>query len=368
MKINYLKIINMLKNPKNTTVNPENISDALKIISNSKSTALSTANRLRQGISSNVLSQLTTSQGAKFNTLQRTEQANIVKDLLNMPKDIEEAITFIIFKAKKPSAESLMILLTQKKQKVNTDLIKQMIGENSKETMDKLIKLFNQAPGGSENTKQIKDILTLLSQVTPKREASANEVLTNFILLYLPFAPLSEKQKLEVAIEDINIEEIKAKDEEKSELEKTMLVIYINTENLGRFRVAIIINPDFSLRIDIENYPEKGSDPKGVQQITEKIIQEIDRQIKKDKIKAKTEFLMHPVGASASFSAQSNDSSNSSRMGTADPEKSKRNAVIAPSKDINPVAIVAANKISQIILETDESISLLNARKDMAQE
>lgn len=370
MKIDYLKIINnFVKSTQASGVATEGINKTLKTASEAK-------NMPHTNVSANQNAVVTLNKDVRFNSINRLEQARLIKELLNLPNEIEELFSFLLYK--KVSSETLETLLKQTDQKLNTDLIKQMLQENSKESLNKLLKLFQQAPGGTQNTDQIKDILALLSQVTPKQNASAQEILTNLTLLYLPWLPLSEKQDIEIRFE-------KRESKEEDDSEQTVLVVYITTINLGRFRISIILNKDYSIKIEINCICEEknkkadcelrlgnplfrlsiekegggGGDESATvmpllasnqAEYLEKILKRINEQARKDKINASTEIFI-------------------SEEKEKEPSKEcKREVIISTAKEVSPVLIIMAQKIAKIILETDERISLLQERERMSSE
>lgn len=331
MKIDYLKIINnFVKNTQTSGVANEGINEAVKTTPEAKKTTQTSA-----PANQNIV--IVQNQEVKFTSINRIEQAKLIKELLNLPKDIEELFSFLVYK--KVSAETLETLLKQN-QKLNTALIKQTLEENSKESLNKLLKLFQQAPGGTQNTEQIKDILTLLSQVLPKKDASSQEILTNLTLLYLPWIPLAEKQDIEIRIE-------KRKRQEDDESEQTALVIYITTINLGRFRISIILSKDYSIKIEIENTENQAEQAEQKTEYLEKILKGINEQTRKDKINAKSELIVISEAEELL-------------------EEKKREVIISPAKEVSPILVITAQKIAKIILETDEKISLLKKREEMA--
>ena len=335
MKINYLKIINnFVKNTQTSSVVGEGIDDLLKTASGGK-------NAIQKNITSNQKTLLNSNQDIKFNSINRMEQAALIKELLKLPGEMDELFSLLVYK--KISPETSETLLKQN-QKLSTDLIKELLENNSKESLNKLLKLFQQAPGGTQNTEQLKEVLSLLSRITPKKEASPQQLLTNLTLLYLPWLPLSEKQHIEILFEKLNRKE-EEKEEENSE--QTVLVIYITTINLGRFKVSIILNKDYSIKIEI-NYLETEKNEKKKEYL-EKILKGINEQTRKDKIKARIEFTFCETGTNEINSLS----------------QKNREVIISPTKDVSPVLIIAAQKIAKIILETDEKISLLQEREKM---
>jgi hypothetical protein len=329
MKINYFKIINtFVQNAASAGVESKNTPETAQVLPKAvPQTAVSQTNL------ANLL------QDIKFNAINRANQANMIRELLNLPKGIEELLSMLV--SKNASSQDIEALLRQAGQKLNTDLIKQLLETNSKDSMDKLIKLFQQAPGGTQNADQMKEIMALLYQITPKKEASAQEILTNLTLLYLPLMPLAEKQNVEIKIE----EREKSKESESDEI---MLVVYVSTINLGRFRITIILAKDGLIKIEIENFCEENQENR--KEYLEEILKLINNQARKDKINATTELMV------------------SEQKQNAEKPQIKREIVLSPVKEISPILVLVAQKTAKIIIETDEKASLLEARKGMREE
>ncbi len=275
---------------------------------------------------------------AKYNVISLENQAKLIKQLLSFPDDIESLLS--TFLSEKTSEEIMETLLKQPEQTINISLIKEMLGNNSKQSMDKLIKLFQQLYGGTQNTEQLKEIMSLLSQITPKKDSTPQEVIKNLILLYLPWFPLAEKQDLQIRFEKHN-------SSEEEDSEQTALVIYISTINLGRFKVVILLNLS-SIKIQIENYEKESQGEKNRKDYLEKILSEINMQTRKDKIQTTTELLI-------SEQKEAKEAQ----------EERKREVVISPVGKISPVVIIVAQKIAKIILEMDEKASLIEKRREM---
>jgi len=329
MKIDYFKIINtFVKGALASGVENKGINENFKAAPEAK-------NMLQTNVLANQNALLNLSQEIKFNSINRMEQARLIKDLLKLPGEIEELFSLLVYK--NISSETLEALLKQN-QKLNMDLIREILEKNSKESLNKLLKLCGQTSGGAQNTDQIKDILALLSQIIPKKEASAHEILTNLTLLYLPWLPLSEKQDIEIRIE-------KRKNKEDDDSEQTALVIYITTINIGVFKISIVLNKDSSVKIEIEATQEK--DNEKIKANINKILKKINQQARKDKINVSTELFICEAGE--------NEINSTSQK--------KREVVISPTKEISPILVIMAQKIAKIILEMDEKISLLQKRE-----
>jgi len=339
MKINIFNIVdNLIKNTQGKN-SPDNVNDAQKLKFD-----------LRTPVQINIKTPQTTviaeTAVVRFSSINSTDNSKLVKNLFNLPEDIQQLLKEI--SGLKGADTTLQELLKQPNLKIDTDLIRQMLEGNSKDALNKLLKLTQQTSLEKQSSDQLKDILSLLNSLTPKKNATPQEVLTNLILLYLPYLPLSEKQKLEIELEKRGSNSgQEGEEEEKSE--QTALVIYIQTVNLGRFKITILVSQNFSVKIEIENIDTKENTEKN-QKYLEKIIEEINHNSRKDKINAKTELVVYEEDAQKEEMLK---------------ENLKREVVISHAKEVSPVLVITAQKISGIVIETDEKISLIANREKM---
>jgi len=273
----------------------------------------------------------------KAQALNRMEQAAFLRELLNLPKDIREILAFLA--GKDVSAELLTTLLKSETIKITPEMLQKLLESNSKEVISKLIKLLQQPQQNAQNYDQLKQMMALLNQFVPTKDATAQEVLTRFLLLYLPWLPLMEHQKVEVAFE-------KRKSASDEEDEQLAVVIYVSTINLGRFKITIMVNKVNKPDILIENISESGEKSEEQAKALENILKTVNKEIKEDKIEAKTYL---------SVIKQENHK-----------ETPERKVTITKMSPVSPLALVIAQKIARIILEADEKISLLQKRQEMA--
>jgi len=343
MKINIFNIVdNLIKNTQGKN-SPENVNDASKTHFEMKTPVYS-----NQKTSNTTV--LTETTAIKLTVVNNTDSSKLLKNLFNIPDDIQQLLNELVNKkgANIPPEE----LLKQPNLKIDTDLIKQMLEGNSKEALNKLLKLTQQTAQEKQSTDQLKDILSLLNALTPKKNATSQEVLTNLILLYLPWIPLHEKQKLEINFEKREGNDGEEGEENEKKSEQTALVIYIQTLNLGRFKISILISQNFSIKIEIENTDIKENTEQNKKYL-DRIIEEINDNSRKDKINAKTELVVYEETHEKEELKQ---------------ENVKREVVISHAKEVSPVLIITAQKISRIVIETDEKISLLLNREKMLPE
>jgi hypothetical protein len=80
---------------------------------------------------------------------------------------------------------------------------------------------------------QIAEILGMIGQMSGKVQASPQEALQTLILLYLPWQPLPPRQKFELELQAGTYEETGGEDT------ASILVLYLQTNTLGRFRLML---------------------------------------------------------------------------------------------------------------------------------
>ena len=279
----------------------------------------------------------------KAQLLNRNQQAALMKELLNLPKDLKQLLASL--SDNKTSPQAMTRLLQSNAFRINPEIIQQLLETNSKEVINKLIRLIQQNPINTQSYEQLKPLLALLSKITPARDASPQEILTHLLVLYLPWLPLMEQQKILVKFEK--------KKSGGSEEEKIAMVIYISTINLGRFKVTIIIDKDKKLDIHIEhisedNENESEEQAKERKKLLDQILKNFNSEIKEERIKAKTYI---------SEVKQKNFE-----------DTGEQDVTVAKVNSITPAILVAAQKIARIILEIDEKICLQEKRKSRIDE
>lgn len=241
--------------------------------------------------------------------LNRPEQAFLMKEMLKIPQDIQQLLT----------------LLDSKGQPITPEIIKLLLESNSREVISKLIKLIQQDPYNSQNHEQLKQLMSLISQIVPSKDASAQEILTHLTLLYLPWLPLSEQQKIRIEFE-------KKQSGNPEEDDSVVMVVFISTINLGRFKVTLLIEKNQMLSIFIQNTELEEKD------VLKEIYKEIKKGLKEEHINAETHM---------SVVKQKNFT-----------KSEKQDVTISQMKSISPPLIIASQRIARIILEYDERASI----------
>lgn len=317
MNINFNNINNILKSAVPADAGPVKNPQELAVQNN--------LNQNRQE-----LPQLNSELNIKFNNLNRLQQAMLLKEILNLPKEWNELMSLIVYKEISP--ENLLKLLQENQKGVTPEEIKKLLETNSRETLNKLLKFAQPAQGNWHNFDQVKDIMALVNQIAPNQTKQPEQILKDIILTYLPWFPLAQQQDIQLSFE---IGQSGSDDEEAS------LVIYITTINLGKFKAVLGIKSDNSVDIDIENDLPDSED----KTVTEEILKRINNDMSENKIPAKTGICVtKPTSA---------------------PKFEQREVSIHPTSKISPVIMMAAHTIIKIIFEFDEKFSLLKTRQEM---
>ncbi|MFH0702797.1 MAG: hypothetical protein V2B14_04575 [bacterium] len=270
----------------------------------------------------------------QLNNLTPVQQSVFIKALLNLPKEWQELLSLLIYKDITP--ETLIKLMESQDKKIKMQEIKDLLETNSKEAVNKLLKLIRLTPENPKNIEQIKEAINTISQII-QPNSTYHEILTNIILLYLPWIPLQQQQDLSLKFE-------KRQSEEEENKKEIALIIYVTTLSLGKFKITIMLNQDNSLNINIENEEKEKSQP-----YIKQILDTIDQEMLTQKVPAKTQFYVY----------KPNDNQ----------EKEKgREVSLQPTSSISARIMIVAHSLVKIIFELDEKISLLNNREKMALE
>lgn len=184
----------------------------------------------------------------KMNHLENTEKSLYIKDLMNLPKEMEEML-LTLQNNTKSMAEVSKIL----SKNVNIATLAEMMQKNGKEAMNKLILTMAEASKqGITDTTQLKDAIKYINaSVSVAGQDNPNLIIKNFMLMYLPWLPLREGVDFELEIESSS---------SGDDGEETSVTILISTVNYGNIKVTLILNTQNSIDILInccEKFPKQ---------------------------------------------------------------------------------------------------------------
>lgn len=180
----------------------------------------------------------------KMNVMASFDRGLYIKDLMNMPKDIEEVL--VLIQNETATEQQATKLLNTK---VSLSTLAELIQAGGKEAMNKLVLVMaNSAKQGITDLSQIKDAIKLINaSVSVASQDNPNQVLKSFMLLYLPWLPLQEGVDFDLEI---------AGSDSGGEEGETSITILISTRNFGNVKVTLILVAGNSVSI-IVNCSEK---------------------------------------------------------------------------------------------------------------
>ena len=169
-------------------------------------------------------------QSLQMNHLESLETALYIKDLMKLPKDMKELLTFVQ-KAMAPTAPETEQLLSTD---IDLSKIALLFQQNGKEAVTKLIMaMSNAAKQGITDMTQIKDVMKLINaSVSVAGDKNPNQALKSLMLLYLPWLPLQEGVGFDLEVESKN---------GGAEDSDCIITITISTKNYGNIKATLIL-------------------------------------------------------------------------------------------------------------------------------
>lgn len=186
----------------------------------------------------------------KMNNFANFERSLYLKDLMNLPKEMEEILVVLQNKETTVAKEALKLL----NKGIDVSVLAELIQTNGKEAMNKLIlTMANASKQGITDLSEMKDAMKLInaSIAVAGQPDNASHILKNFMLLYLPWLPLQEGVDF-----DLEIESFDGAEEGEGE---TTVTIMISTKNYGNVRVMLILSKGNNINIIVncsDNFPK----------------------------------------------------------------------------------------------------------------
>lgn len=249
----------------------------------------------------------------KMNNLASLERGLYVKDLMNLPKDLEEVLVLMQNKMIEPQ-ELTKVLTTN----INLADLAELIQKGGKEAMNKLILVMaNASKQGITDTSQLKDAIKFINaSVSVAGKDDPSQILKSFMLLYLPWLPLQEGVDFDLEIEGSE------GGEDGSELSITIM---ISTRNYGNVKATLILLAGNSISI---------------------IINCCDKFPKEELLKRiKEEDKSHSIQTSVSF-----EEKEMKRDENATPQAK---VTMSNLKEVNPFMLLMANALIRHTIELD---------------
>ncbi len=197
----------------------------------------------------------TLSPELKMTPMEVEQTAKYVKELLNMPKDVAQVVSQLSANNTVTTAQNMQLLLMLSNGKIDLNALAQLLSDNSKAALQKLVQTMSQAAKmGVSDTQQLKDLINTLGLVSVSTN-DTTAALKNFILLYLPWLPLNSKdESLDFDIDVFDKTSSGADDEAQS------VTILIETMNFSNVKALLEMTQDNKVEIMInciEDFPRE---------------------------------------------------------------------------------------------------------------
>ena len=272
----------------------------------------------------------TLSPELKMTPMEVEQNAKYVKELLNLPKDVAQAISQFVANKGITTAQNVQLLLLLSNGKIDLNQLALLLNDNTKAAMQKLVQTISQAARmGVNDTGQLKDLLNTLGLISTTT-TDTSSALKNFILLYLPWLPLNTSgENLDFDIDVFDTASSGADEELQS------VVILIETMNFSNIKATLEMTQNGKVEIllnCIESFPrekvlsvlKKESQNLNIQ--TGLIVETTKKELKKDEIK-------------------------------------KSRAQISASSCVSPQLMLMAHAVIKIVFKIDKDFSNLTFKK-----
>lgn len=160
------------------------------------------------------------------------ENSAIIKEALQLPQDIKDLISQLENNSAKAQGanQNNGQQNTTNGKNIDLNMLSNILGENSKETMQKLIQVISKE--SNINPKTVKSALSGAVDIGGVSESSNNQVIKNILLLYLPYLPFDPEKK------NFNFEVNFAQNEEDN-ISDQEIELLIRTENYGNIKAIL---------------------------------------------------------------------------------------------------------------------------------
>lgn len=249
----------------------------------------------------------------RMNNLESLEQSLYVKDLMRLPKEIQEVLV-LIQKAEATPLPAEEVLYKN----INLSVLSELIQTGGKEALNKLVFVMAEASKrGITDLSQIKETMKYINaSISVAAQNNPSQLLKTFMLLYLPWLPLQEGVDF-----DLEIETSGGNDEES----ETSLTILISTRNYGNIKVTLILVKGNSIDIFItcsEDFPK------------DELLRKIKAENKTHSIQSNVNFEQKPVSKTDNTLPQA-------KIG------------MSNINEVNPCLLLMANAIIRHTIEID---------------
>lgn len=285
-------------------------------------------------------------------SLSPQETALFLKNLLNLPRDIQGLLLLLAFPPGPERPETLKKLL-EKYPDLNVTLenVQSFLGDHSKDGVQKLLKLIQGNQAAQLGDSKMEELLKLTSQLTNKVQASPMEALNTMMLLYLPWLPLVPPQKLETAFVPSEEEGGGAGNPDEKSYN---LVLYIETNRLGKFQVSLHQSNHTQITLHVVHDAEAQSHLTALEAA-------LAEKTGEDGI-PKPEFIYEPRSAPASLPVAPSVAEAGAEM--ANPVERGKKIAVFPADGVSIIVVTVAYSYARLVFETDDRLNLASIRSE----
>lgn len=174
---------------------------------------------------------------ARMNDLASLERGLYIKDLMNVPKEIEEVLVMIQNKVALPQEAAK--LLTEN---IGLFSISDLLQKGGKEALNKLILAMAEATRqGMTDVSQFKEAIKFINaSISVAGQDNPAQIIKSFMLLYLPWLPLPKGVDFELEFECSG---------EKEQGDEVSVTILISTIHYGNVKITLVLCEGNSLNI-----------------------------------------------------------------------------------------------------------------------
>ncbi len=280
------------------------------------------------------------------------ETAMLMRSIMEVPKEIQTILALLATSQggkASPDAQMLKQLLAENPGlKISLEELQEALGKQSKDTANKLLKIIqsNSTATFTGDSQKLTELLQFTTQLAARVAASPTDAMNTLILLYIPWYPLVGQQRLEMYFEEGDGEG------GGEDGENYTLVIYVETNTLGKFKIAAGVVNMTRLMFKVEH--DKAARPhlKDMEKALAEVLAEdgipppvLEFEQREEPVT--TPEVMEKTSGVDEFKTLKSDG---------------KKVSVYPSKGVSVIVLNGAYQFSRIIFEIDERNSLLNKR------
>ena len=197
-------------------------------------------------LTTNQLAQTT----AELTSLNQQQTTNMLKELLQLPKNIEQLLAQLTTKDTQINQKTALLLLASH---LNISDLSSLLKTNSKDALNNLYQMlaqYNQA-GVSVKGDQLNDLAKLISLVSTATTSDVQTLKTT-LLMYLPWIPLADPNAFKLEIANSGADSALGSDDSVS--------ILISTEHYGNLQADVYKTQEDGIKIQLissQTFPQK---------------------------------------------------------------------------------------------------------------